>query len=415
MAQVSSAPPALPPVRRAVLSLAAGCLVASLVLVAGPVTQVRAVTIGSTLTGAPAFPELGAAGGVLSIDGATALPPAGSGTYTTLNDLVLIEDHPNELDPILDGTTGSTGGSFHVTAPAPFVFLPGSGTVSVGGLYDRSVPCGSLRADLSVSSTSIDVVFHRIDARNPCIVTISGAKVVPTASGPPVPLALLTASSSGLGFSGTVGALALITSQGTTPTIGLTASPGVITWGGGTTLTARLGPDGANLPLRLEQSFDGRLAWTAADVVTTDSQGVVTYPMRPRFNRFYRFAFVGGGGLAAGVSNAVRVPVRFMATLSPLRSTVTTIRRGTSITFTVRAQPTVSYFQRPFIEFRLYHRSSSGWRLATTKVLTADATGRASWKRTFAVPGDWYVRARAEPTFANSFSVLTPPARYHVR
>ena len=258
------------------------------------------------------------------------------------------------------------------------------------------------------STLPIDVVFHRADTVSRCLVTVSGVQVVPTASTPTVPLALLTASSSGPGAHGTVGALALTSGQGAAPTLSFAASPRVLTWGGGAMLTATLRPNGANRPLRLEQSFDGQRAWTGADLVTTDSRGVATYALRPRHNRFYRFAFVGGDGLAAGVSNSIRIAVRFKATLSPLRATVTSIRRGTAVTFTVRAQPVVPYFQRPYIEFRLYHRSASGWRLATTKVLTADASGRASWRRTFAVAGDWYVRARAEPTFANSFQRADP-------
>ena len=401
--------------RSSVVSLVVSCLVAGLTLIIGPVGTARSATLVSTFTGARGFPELGGPSEVLSIDGATALPPAGSGTYTMLHDLVIFEDHPNELDPIVDGNAPFDGSGLHVSVPTSFAFLPGSGSVSVSGIYDRSVACGSLRADLSVSTTSIDVIFHRTDTVNPCLVTVSGVQVVPTASTPTIPLALLSATSAGPGVGGTVGTLALTSSQGATPSIALTASPNVITWGDGATLTATLGPNGANRPLRLEQSFDGRRAWTAADVVTTDAHGRVSYPMRPRFNRFYRFAFVGGDGLAAGISNAVRIPVRFKATISPLHSTVTTIRRGTVITFTVKAQPVVSYVQRPYIEFRLYHLSPSGWRLATTKVLTADASGRASWRRIFAVAGDWYVRARAEPTFSNSYSELTPPARYRVR
>lgn len=407
--------PAAALLRSSVPSLLIACLVAGLTLVAGPIGNARSATLFTTFTGARAFPELGGPPEVLSIDAATALPPAGTGTYTTLRDLFVSEDHPNEFDPLVDGSVPFDGTGFHVPAPAPFAFLPGSGTVSVVGLNDRSIACGSLRADLSVSTTSIDVAFHRLDAVNPCTIIVSGVQIVPTASSPLVPLVLLTATSTGPGLSGAVGALALTSGQGAPSTISLAASPQVITWGGGTTLTARLGPNGAGLPLRLEQSFDGHSAWTAATVVTTDSRGIVTYAMRPRFNRFYRFAFVGGGGLAAGVSNAVRVPVRFKATLSPLHSTVTTVRRGTVVTFTVTAQPVVPYNQLPYIEFRLYHRSPSGWRIAATKVLTADARGHASWRRTFAVAGDWYVRARAEPTFSNSFSVLTPPARYRVR
>jgi hypothetical protein len=267
-----------------------------------------------------------------------------------------------------------------------------------------------------VSTSDIDVVFHRADSTTRCVVRVSGIKIIPTASTPLVPMVLMTATGAGgISVSGTVGVLALTSSQGATPTITLTSSPRVTTWATATVLTATLGPNGANRQLRLEQFFDTPNRWTAANVVTTDARGVATFSMVPRFNRFYRMVFVGGSGLAAGVSNVVRVPVRFKATLSPQRSTVTTIRRGTAITFTVRAQPVVAYFQRPYIRFSLYHRSSTGWKLAVTRVLTADATGRASWKRTFAVAGDWYVRARVDQTYANSASVLTPISRYRVR
>ena len=401
--------------RRSVLSLVISTMVAGLLLVAGPVGETQAATLRHTFTGAPGFPELGGPGEVLSIDAATSSAPGGSATYTTLGDLVVAEDHPNEFDPMFDGVASFVGTGFTVEAPAPFAFLPGSGAVSVVRADAASVDCGSLGAVLSVSANAINIVFRRADAINRCLVTVSGVKVIPTAATPLVPLALLTASSSSPGIGGTVGVLALTSSQGATPTITLTSSPGVTTWGSPTVLTATLGPNGANRQLRLEQFFDEPRGWTAADVVTTNANGVATYSQVPRFNRFYRVVFVGGNGLAAGVSNALRVPVRFKATLSPLHSTVTTIRRGTTITFTIRVQPVVSYVQRPYVKFRLYHRSSTGWRLATTKVLTVDAGGWASWKRTFAVAGEWYVRAQVDQTYANSASLPTPITRYRVR
>ncbi len=390
-------------------------LVAGLMTVGGPVSPTRAVIVDQTFTGAGAFPELGAAGAVLSIDAATALPPAGNGTYTTLSDLVFRESGPNEIDPIdEDGAAPFEGGGFSVQAPEPFAWQAGSGNVAVVRADDRTVTCGSLRGELTVTTSLISVTFHRADRTTACMVIVSGVKVVPTAASPLVPAVFLTASGNGPGVPGVVGALALTTTQGTPPTLSLSANRTLLTFGEFFTLTLKLGPDGASRALRFEQSFDGR-TWTFGDTVRTDARGEIRYPITPRFNRFYRFVFAGGDGLAAGASNVVRVVVRFKVAMAPVHATPTVIRRGATVSFTATAKPVVSYFQRPSIEFRLYHRSSGEWRLAKSKFAIADASGKATWKPTFAVAGEWYVRARAHPTFADTFSVLTPIARYSVR
>lgn len=401
--------------RSRTVALLVSCLVAGLVMLGGSVQSARAITLDETFGGGRGFPETGGPGAVLSIDASTALPPAGSGTYTTLHDLVAREDSPNEIDPIgEDGNASFDGTGFSVEAPEPFAWQAGSGTLSVVRANDRAVACGSLRGELTVTTTHISVTFDRIDVTNACAVIVSGVNVVPKAASPLVPAAFLMATSTGPGVSGLVGVLALTTSQGTTPSITVSATSSLLTFPKSTTLTVTIAPNGANRALRLEQSFDGR-SWTMANVATTDQNGTLKYPLQPRFNRFYRFVFVGGDGLAAGASNAVKVAVRFNVTMSPVHTATTVIRRGSSVRFTATAKPVVSYFQRPSIEFRLYHRSSTGWRLAKSKFVITDASGKASWKPTFAVRGEWYVRARAHPTYANTFSVLTPIARYSVR
>lgn len=399
--------------RSSVVALLAACLVAGVAVFAGPVGAVRAATLQQTFTGAPGFPELGGPGEVLSIDAATASTAGGGGTYTTIEDLVVVEPTAGNIAPIAEDAV--SGEAFlSVPAPAPFAWQAGSGTMSIKRADDASTDCGSLTGQLSVTTSLITLNFRRGDATNRCVVTVSGVKVIPTAASPLVSEAVLASNGSVAGLPGVLGVLALTTSQGTAPSITLTSSPRVTTSPDPTVLTATFASGGADREVRLEQSLDGT-TWTAAGVVRTGANGAASYSVRPRFNRFYRFAFVGGLGLAAGVSNTLRIPVRFKAALAPVHARPTTIRRGTSVTFTTSVSPVVSYFQRPFVEFRLYHRSSNGWRLATTRLLRTNASGQVSWKLRFAVRGDWYLRARALQTVTNATSTLTPISRYSVR
>lgn len=401
-------------IRRSNVMLLAASFTASLILIAGPVSRVSASVLRQTFTGASGFPELGGTGEVLSIDASTTSAPGGTNSYTTLEDLVVEESRANEIAWLSEDGAPFNGSTLRVEAPAPFAWQAGSGTVPVKRADDPTIDCGSLRGDLTVTTGVITRAFQRADWTNRCVVTVSRIKVIPTAATPLVSEGLLINSGGAPGLPGLVGVLALTTSQGSSPTIILSSSPTVTTCCDPTTFSAAFAANGANRQIRFEQSLDGT-TWTAGGTFQTDSHGVARLPLRPRFNRFYRVAFVGGSGFVAGVSNVARVAVRFGAAQSPVHSTVTTIRRGTAVTFTTTVKPVVSHFPVPTVEFRLYHRTSAGWKLASTRLVPTDSLGRASWKVTFGVRGEWYVRSRALATTSNASSLLTTIARCSVR
>jgi hypothetical protein len=383
-----------------------------------PTAALAATEVRNSFTGHGGYPELGGPGEVLSIDAGTTSAPGGTNAPTTLEDLFVAESKANEIAWLTEDGAPFNGSTMSVVAPAPFAWIPGTGTVSVKSwdpatFGPSSVDCGSLSADLTVTTSTINVVFQRTDATNRCVLVVSGIKVIPTAAAPLVTEGLLLNSGTAPGLPGIVGVLALTSSEGTSPTITLNSSPRVTTWAEPTTLTVRFGSNGSNREFRLEQKF--AVDWTSAGTFRTDAQGVATIPLRPRHNRFYRVAFVGGAGLAAGLSNELRIPVRFKSTMSPIHSTATVIRAGTAVTFTSIVKPVVPYLQFPPVEFRLYHRVRGVWTVAKIKTVRTDATGRATWRPTFAVRGEWYVRSRAQPTYTNSFGALTPIARYSVR
>ena len=405
--------------RRAGVALLTAILAASGALVVAPSSTLAAAVVRNTFTGQASFPEPFGPGEVLSIDAGTTSAPGGSNAPTTLEDLVVLESRPNEIARLADaGGATFNGSTLSVEAPAPFAWVAGSGTVQVkrwdpATSAPSSTDCGSLQASLAVTATTITVTFQRSDAANRCILTVSGIHVIPTAPAPLVTEALLINNGNAPGLPGLVGALALTTSQGVLPAIDLSSDPRAPTWSEPTTLTARFGAVSGERELRLEHRIAD--VWTSAGVYRTDSRGVALIPIRPDFNRSYRVAFVGGDGLAAGLSNELRIPVRFKSTMSPRHSTATVIKRGTAVTFTATVNPVVSIFPSPRVEFRLYHRVGGTWTVARVTVVRTDATGRATWRPTFASRGEWYVRSRALATSANTVGALTPVARYSVR
>ncbi len=404
---------------RAGVVLLTAVLAASGAGIVAPAPTRAATDVRNTFTGQASFPEPFGPGEVLSIDVGTMSGPGGSNTPTTLQDLVVLESRPNEVARLTEaGDAPFNGSTLSVEAPIPFAWVPGSGAVSVkrwdpGTTGPSATDCGSLQGSLAVTPTTITVTFQRSDAANRCILTVSGIKVIPTAPTPLVTEGLLINGGTAPGLPGLVGVLALTTTQGAPPSIALTNAPGMTTWADTTTLTVRFGAAAASREFRLEHRIS--VAWTSAGMFQTNSQGVARLPIRPSFNRFYRVAFVGGTGLAAGYSNELHIPVRFKSTMSPIHSTATIIRRGTAVAFTATVSPVVPFFPSPTVEFRLYHRVRGIWTLARTAVVRPDTTGRATWRPTFASRGEWYVRSRAVATSANTVGALTPIARYSVR
>ena len=202
------------------------------------------------------------------------------------------------------------------------------------------------------------------------------------------------------------------------PSLTLTASGAVITWGQNVPLVAGLvppGPEGAGgRPLHLQRSTDG-IAWAPVADVTTGTDGAASAVDRPAGNTFYRLVFDGAPDLAAATSPVVRVLVRRVALLRPdNRGTVRRVSRGTTVAFSTLVRPmTASVVPGPVV-YRLFQLVGRSWVLRRSWTVTPDSAGLARLPMTFVSPGSWMVRSMAVPTRANANSVWSPGQRYDV-
>ena len=100
------------------------------------------------------------------------------------------------------------------------------------------------------------------------------------------------------------------------PTLNVTPSSSVITWGDTVVLKASFGTLGAGRSFDLQASADG-VTWQTIATVTTDAEGNASFSYRPATNLFYRGVFAGAPDLAAVTSPTARVVVRQIALLRP--------------------------------------------------------------------------------------------------
>ena len=191
-------------------------------------------------------------------------------------------------------------------------------------------------------------------------------------------------------------------------TITLSTSATAIIWAKPVTLTVQFGLNGANKPFVLQRSINN-LDWAAVPDInvptSTNASGTATFTSTPDRNYYYRVMFAGTADLSAAYSNTVRVVVRQIALLRPIRSGSFYVRTGSSMTFTTTVRPAradLPVKARVTFTFKLYragHLVYSGRR-----DVYIDAYGKASWTWRFGSPGTWQVRAVANPTPVNANS-----------
>jgi GH25 family lysozyme M1 (1,4-beta-N-acetylmuramidase) len=219
----------------------------------------------------------------------------------------------------------------------------------------------------------------------------------------------------GLDFTSVIMTNGVLDPMGQAPTLTLTPSATVITWGETVALKASFGPIGANRTFNLQAASDG-LTWLPIATLTTDANGDASLPYRPATNLFYRGVFDGAPDLTAVTSNQARVVVRQIALLRPTSNATTkVVSRGRTVTFSTTVRPSRSDLPPAKVSLAIYRRVSSGWALFTTRSVYVNAAGVASYTWTFATRGEWYVRSIANPTIFNANSAWSPIERYSVR
>jgi GH25 family lysozyme M1 (1,4-beta-N-acetylmuramidase) len=199
------------------------------------------------------------------------------------------------------------------------------------------------------------------------------------------------------------------------PTLNLTPSSAVITWGDTVVIKADFGTLGAGRSFDLQAAPD-EVSWQTIATITTDADGNASFSYRPATNLYYRSIFAGAPDLPAVTSSTARVVVRQVALLRPTTNgTTRVISRGHKVTFTTTVRPSRTDLAPARVTFAIYRRVDGHWTPFTTRNVYIDQAGRASYPWTFTARGEWYVRSIANPTLANANSAWSPVERYSVR
>jgi lysozyme len=202
---------------------------------------------------------------------------------------------------------------------------------------------------------------------------------------------------------------------GQTPTLTLTPSESVITWGATVVVKASFGPVGAGRSFALQGARDG-VTWEPIATITTDAEGNASFSYRPANNLYYRGVFDGAPDLGPVTSNTARVAVRQIALLRPTANGGTkVVSRGRKVTFTTTVRPSRADLPAAKVTLAVYRRVDSRWTKFTTRDVYVNAAGLAAYTWTFTARGEWYVRSIANPTTFNANSAWSPIERYSVR
>jgi len=202
---------------------------------------------------------------------------------------------------------------------------------------------------------------------------------------------------------------------GEAPTLTITPSASVITWGETVVVKASFGPIGAGRSFALQVGSDG-VTWQTIATPTTDANGDASFSYRPATNLYYRGAFEGAPDLGSVTSSPARVVVRQIALLRPTTNGVTkVVNRGRKVTFTTTVRPSRTDLPPAKVTLAVYRRVGSRWTPFTTRDVYINAAGQASYTWTFSARGEWYVRSIANPTPFSANSAWSPVERYSVR
>ena len=258
-------------------------------------------------------------------------------------------------DATYRGTVQFRSTDLSATLPAPYTF-----TAADAGLHRLDVTFATAGTQ---TVTVTDAAHASIAGTTPGIVVTGGASPTPS----PTP-------SSAPG-----GALALSTSTNG------------VTYGGSATLSCALAGAGAGRRIAFQERPLDVTAWAEIGAANSGADGSATLVIRPTVTAAYRAVWTGSSSLAPATSAPAYVAVRYRVALSPITSP-RIATRGARLTWTATEGPAAVGVT---VRFRVYQMTSAGWRLrATTQVRTTSA-GRASFSRTFASAGRWYLEATA--------------------
>jgi hypothetical protein len=197
------------------------------------------------------------------------------------------------------------------------------------------------------------------------------------------------------------------------PTISVSASPGIVTYGRATTLTARWSSGGSGTTLALYSMGADTTTWTRLISGVTGVDGSVSWTDTPVHATTYSVVCEGGCPGSASISSMpIAVSVRCVVSLAPETSGVRVVTVGTRLTYTARVTPVVAGVPTP-VTFFVYRRSGGRWAYDSEVTRTASAAGVAAFTRTWSTRGEWYVRARVGTTTYNA-SAWSPMRRLRV-
>ena len=197
-----------------------------------------------------------------------------------------------------------------------------------------------------------------------------------------------------------------------------------VTWGQTVTVRVLFSQHGANRAFQLQQATRTMQTWVRLADLVTDANGVATFSYRPSVTTRFRVVYAGSGDLEAGASASTGFLLFSLAKQVPANAVPRIVRRGTSLTFATTVRPILPDLAPARVYFRVYHRVSGTWKLASWRFVTVDSSGVARMTLKFGARGEWYVRSSAQARWAGDpetapavawASRPTPIARVSVR
>jgi hypothetical protein len=167
-----------------------------------------------------------------------------------------------------------------------------------------------------------------------------------------------------------------------------------------TILTVDFGVVGSNRTVRIQKKTTIDTTFGLQAEVTTDAQGKATLQVAPDMDTWYRAAYPGTKDLAAATSVEVLVGVhRSIALHGGPPPGAKAIKPGRQLTFRVAIR---SHHDLARVTFRVLRWNGRRWVAFTSATVTADASGHASYTRTWSASGKWRVQAT---TVASAFNL----------
>jgi hypothetical protein len=196
-------------------------------------------------------------------------------------------------------------------------------------------------------------------------------------------------------------------------------------WGDTVTVRVEFTVNGAHRFFQLQQTTRAMTTWSRLADLQTNAVGVATFSYRPSVSTRFRAVWPGAPDLPSGISEPRGFLLYSVAKQAPVHATPRIIRSGSTVTFTTVARPILPDLPPARVQFRIYHRVSGTWRLASSRAVVVDANGIARLPLKFGARGEWYVRSLVEARWFpdTEFSAPatvwasrpTPIARYSVR